>query len=171
MRARHAWAAALLLAAAVPTVLNVYRRPAELAPGSLEAELGAALGAFEPGRRRADTTEEHFGAKDFVTRIFARPFQNTSEEWAAGLGLGFAFNYGEQDTPGPLPTYKTAGQATFFAYGAGVQSSGDRVRSPHGANEVVRVDLIRENATVFDIQVEPIHTYFAGGVLVHNKIY
>ncbi len=70
MRARHLWAAALLLAAAVPTVLNVYRRPAEIAPGSLEAELGSALGAFEPGRRRADTTLEHFGARDFVTRQY-----------------------------------------------------------------------------------------------------
>jgi len=68
---RHAWATALvLLVAAVPTVLNVYRRPAELAPGSLEARLGGKLGFFEPGPRKAETTEEHFGAKDFVTRQY-----------------------------------------------------------------------------------------------------
>lgn len=68
---RHAWAAALvLLVAAVPTVLNVYRAPSELAAGSLEARLGDRLGPFEAGPRKADTTEEHFGAKDFVTRRY-----------------------------------------------------------------------------------------------------
>ncbi len=67
--ARHAWAAAaVLLVAAVPTALNVCRRPAELFVGGLEAELGGRLGAFTPGPRRASTIEEHFGARDFVTR-------------------------------------------------------------------------------------------------------
>lgn len=69
--ARFAWAAAaVLLVAAVPTVLNVYLRPAEPEPGSLERELGTRLGEFEPGPRKADRTEEHFGARDFVTRRY-----------------------------------------------------------------------------------------------------
>jgi len=67
-------------------------------------------------------------AKDVMARVFAQPFQNRSEAWLAGLGVGFAFDYGAQDTPGPLPTYKTAGQSNFFAYAAGVQSAENRVR-------------------------------------------
>lgn len=69
--ARYAWAAAVvLLLAAVPTVLNVYRRPAEIALGGLEEKLGGRLGEFTAGPRRAATIEEHFGARDFVTRRY-----------------------------------------------------------------------------------------------------
>jgi hypothetical protein len=68
---RYARAAAVvLLVAAVPTVLNVYRPPAELVPGGLEAKLGDRLGAFEAGSRPAATIEEHFGARDFATRRY-----------------------------------------------------------------------------------------------------
>jgi len=68
--ARHAWAAAaVLLVAAVPTVLNLYRQPAELAPGGLEARL-PDLGPCEPGPRTAGGIEDLFGAKDFVTRQY-----------------------------------------------------------------------------------------------------
>ncbi|MFI5401988.1 MAG: hypothetical protein ACHQ1G_03555 [Planctomycetota bacterium] len=69
--ARYAWAAAgVLLLAAVPTVLNVYRQPPELVVNGLEEELGAQLGDFAPGPRRAATIEEHFGARDFATRRY-----------------------------------------------------------------------------------------------------
>jgi hypothetical protein len=68
--ARYAWAAAaVLLVAAVPTALGVCRRPAELAPGDLEAALGD-LGPFEPGRRAAEAVEEAFGTRDLVTRQY-----------------------------------------------------------------------------------------------------
>lgn len=69
--ARYAWAAsAVLLVAAIPAVLNVYLPPAEPEPGALEQQLGARLGEFEPGPRRAATIEEHFGARDFATRRY-----------------------------------------------------------------------------------------------------
>ena len=69
--ARYAWAAAaVLLVAAVPTVLNVYRRPAEPEPNALEKELGARLGEFAPGPRKAESMLEHFGARDFATRRY-----------------------------------------------------------------------------------------------------
>jgi hypothetical protein len=68
--ARYAWAAAaVLLVAAVPTWLNLARRPAEPLPGALEAELGD-LGPCEPGRRKAGPIEEAFGARDFATRQY-----------------------------------------------------------------------------------------------------
>jgi hypothetical protein len=67
---RYAWAAAaVLLVAAAPTWLNLARRPAEPAPGALEAELGD-LGQCEPGRRKAETTLETFAARDFATRQY-----------------------------------------------------------------------------------------------------
>jgi hypothetical protein len=70
--ARHARGAALLLlVAAIPTILNVYRRPAAIAPGSLDAKLGPALGPSEPGRRNAATVEEYFASTDFVSRQYA----------------------------------------------------------------------------------------------------
>ena len=54
--ARHAWAAAVvLLAAAVPTVLNVYRRPAEIAPGLMRAPVssrgGLGIGLYQAARQ------------------------------------------------------------------------------------------------------------------------
>ena len=68
--ARYAWAAALVLfVAAVPTTLNLCRRPAEPLAGAIEAALGD-LGPCEPGRRRAATVEETFGARDFATRQY-----------------------------------------------------------------------------------------------------
>lgn len=63
---RFAWPVAALLAlAAVPTVLNVYRPPPPLPPGTLDARL-AALG--EPGARKAAWVRDTFGAEDFATR-------------------------------------------------------------------------------------------------------
>jgi hypothetical protein len=71
IRTRHAWiAAALLVAAAIPTVRNVYLRPADPAAGALDKELGGALGAFVPGKCDADTILDHFGARDFVSREY-----------------------------------------------------------------------------------------------------
>ena len=68
---RYAWTvAAVLLVAAVPTVLNVYRRPAPLAPGVLEEKLSDRLGEFSPGRRKAESIEELFGVRDFATRQY-----------------------------------------------------------------------------------------------------
>ncbi len=69
--ARYAWATAVvLLVAAVPTVLNVYRRPLDPEPGTLEEKLGARLGEFAPGPRKAESMLELFGARDFVTRRY-----------------------------------------------------------------------------------------------------
>lgn len=71
---RFAWpAAALLVVAAIPTLLHVYRSPAPLPPGALAAALPERLAEFdppEPGRRRAAWVEETFDTRDFVTRAY-----------------------------------------------------------------------------------------------------
>jgi hypothetical protein len=124
--ARHAWATAVvLLAAAVPTVLNVYRRPAELAPGSLEATLGDALGAFEPGRRKAETIGEHFGARDFVTRQYGAVELFAARSWDGKKLFHFpelALTYGRaatavRDVPGArVIEFAQAGEVRVAAY-------------------------------------------------------
>jgi len=68
--AKFAWpVAAALVIALVPTVTNVYRQPAPLQAGALEAELPTEDAG--PGRRDASWTSQHFGADDFVSRRLA----------------------------------------------------------------------------------------------------
>lgn len=74
---RRAWSvAALLLVAAVPTVLNVYRPPAEPEPGSLAPRLAGPAGPYgagEPGKHKEAWVADIFGARDFVTRRHLSP--------------------------------------------------------------------------------------------------
>jgi len=95
-----------------------------LGEGLLQYQLAYMNGVVDGGSADVDNGN----AKDVVARVFSQPFLNRSEAWLSGLSLGVAFNYGSQNTPGPLPTYKTAGQSTFFAYATGVQSAENRVR-------------------------------------------
>ncbi|MBF0122829.1 MAG: hypothetical protein HQL21_05415 [Candidatus Omnitrophica bacterium] len=64
--------------------------------------------------------------KDVGARIFAHPFKNTDLLAFRGLGLGGAVSYGHRkDTT--LPSYKTAGQTTFFTL-AGPTFDGPQIR-------------------------------------------
>jgi hypothetical protein len=47
---------------------------------------------------------------------------------------------------------------------------GDRLHTMGSTVEVTSVTRIRRPVTVFDLTVEPGHSFFANGVLVHNKI-
>ena len=71
---KYAWpAAGLLLVALVPTLLNVYRAPEPIEPGSLAADIPQALGPFArsvAGRRKREWVKGHFGADDFVSRRY-----------------------------------------------------------------------------------------------------
>ena len=74
MTSRFAWPAAVLLALAlVPTVANVYLRPADEDPGALAADFGAALPgqpAAAAGPRDADWCEAQFGTRACVSRTY-----------------------------------------------------------------------------------------------------
>jgi phosphate-selective porin OprO/OprP len=64
--------------------------------------------------------------KDWVGRIVVKPFQPTSVDPLRGLGLGVAATRGTHI--GALPSYRTAGQATFFQYSEGVTAAGTQRR-------------------------------------------
>jgi len=74
MSPRFAWpAAALLLAALVPTVANVYRSPPPEDPAQLGRELRAELAGYGPpgeGTRDAEWSETYFGTRESVSRTY-----------------------------------------------------------------------------------------------------
>jgi phosphate-selective porin OprO/OprP len=72
------------------------------------------------------------GHRDYAGRIFMTPFQAGGESPLSGLGFGFAASGGSVDNVA-LPSYKTAGQNTFFTFNSGVTSAGHRTRlAPQG---------------------------------------
>ena len=86
----------------------------EAAGGALEYQLGLFNGVFDGGSSDGDG----FGSgKDFVGRVFARPFKSTDLAPLKGLGIGIAGSYGDQgqdDLKGLR--FQTAGRSTFFRY-------------------------------------------------------
>lgn len=95
-----------------------------LGEGFLQYQLAFMNGVIDGGSADTDNGD----GKDLVGRISLQPFQNRTEGWLSGLGVGAAINYGNQDSPGTPPVYRTAGQSTFFAYVSGTQLDDDRFR-------------------------------------------
>jgi len=65
--------------------------------------------------------------KEFVGRLFFKPFKNSAKDWLSGLGLGFAGSVGSAHSA-TLPGYKTFGQQTFFSYASTATADGKRYR-------------------------------------------
>jgi phosphate-selective porin OprO/OprP len=76
--------------------------------------------------------------KDAVARVFVTPFKGFGFESLKVLGIGVSGTYGNQQkgtaTSPNLPSYRTAGQTTFFSYGSGVVSNGQHIRYSPQAN-------------------------------------
>jgi phosphate-selective porin OprO/OprP len=90
-----------------------------------------ALGVFDGVVDGGSTDTDANDSKDVVGRLFIQPFRNTAGHGLAGLGFGIAGSYGDQlgtATVSALPSYRTPGQATFFAYRTGVFADGRRTR-------------------------------------------
>jgi len=85
--------------------------------------LGIFNGAADAASDDADTTDE---GKDVAGRLFFQPFLRTGNEPLRKLGFGAGGSIGHHE--GPLPTYKTPGQQTFFSYAAGVTAFGEQYR-------------------------------------------
>jgi phosphate-selective porin OprO/OprP len=92
--------------------------------GLLHYQLAFMNGVVDGGSGDVDNGD----GKDVIARVFGHPFQNRTEAWLSGLGLGVAFGYGAQDTGGTPATYRTAGQSAFFSYLNGTQLEGHRIR-------------------------------------------
>ncbi len=88
----------------------------DLVNGALSYQLSIINGAPDNSNPSVGDTNDD---KDFAGRIFAQPFKDTAVDALKGFGIGFAGTYGRQrgstSTP-DLPTFKTFGQSTFFAY-------------------------------------------------------
>jgi phosphate-selective porin OprO/OprP len=92
----------------------------------LESTLTYAIGLFNGVGDAVNGDVDNSDKKDWDGRIVVRPFQPTTLEPLRGLGLGIAATRGTQT--GPLPGYRTSGQATFFQYAEGVRGSGTHRR-------------------------------------------
>jgi phosphate-selective porin OprO/OprP len=91
--------------------------------GLVEYQLALMNGVTDGGSADSDNAD----GKEVVARIFAHPFQDSTAEWLSGLGLGFAIDYGRQETGTPS-IYRSQSQAAFFSYAAGTELTGARVR-------------------------------------------
>jgi phosphate-selective porin OprO/OprP len=101
-----------------------------LGPAVATYELGVFNGVVDGGSGDADTNH----AKDFAGRLFLTPFKFDPYNLLANLGVGVSGSWGNQrgtpavfDTTGAtprrtansvpgLPSYRSAGQQTFFSY-------------------------------------------------------
>ena len=85
--------------------------------------IGVFNGAIDAGSSDADTADE---GKDVAGRLFFQPFLRSDREYLNKLGFGVGGSIGHHD--GPLPTYKTPGQQTFFSYASNVSAAGEQYR-------------------------------------------
>jgi len=103
--------------------------------GALSYAVGIVNGVADGGSGDADNHDD----KDGVARLFVHPFQAAGLDALSGLGLGVGASYGNRQgstADQNLPSYKSAGQQTFFKYRNGtdnVFADGSIVRvSPQG---------------------------------------
>ena len=85
--------------------------------------IGVFNGAIDAGSSDFDTTDE---GKDVAGRLFLQPFLRSDRGALNKLGFGVGGSIGNHD--GPLPSYKTPGQQTFFSYASSVAAAGDQYR-------------------------------------------
>jgi phosphate-selective porin OprO/OprP len=85
--------------------------------------IGIFNGAADGGSADVDTTDE---GKDVVGRLFLQPFLKTDIKPLQKLGFGVGGSVGHHE--GPLSTYKTPGQQTFFSYTNGAAANGQQYR-------------------------------------------
>jgi phosphate-selective porin OprO/OprP len=70
------------------------------------------------GEGRSNQTNAEFDrGKDFVARVFVRPFRNRKDSFFEGLGIGIAGSVGRQEGDlGRTSGYRTDAQQTLFSY-------------------------------------------------------
>ncbi len=85
--------------------------------------IGIFNGAADAASDDADVNDE---GKDIVGRVFVQPFLHSDSDSLSKLAFGVGGSYGTHS--GPLPSYKTPGQQTFFAFATGVTANGPQYR-------------------------------------------
>lgn len=98
----------------------------ELFDGTLAYDAGVFNGVADGGSADTDLHDD----KEFVGRIFALPFRNTTHDLWNGFGLGIAGSAGKAHGS-TLPTYRSGGQQSIFSYtpsSGTVRAFGNRLR-------------------------------------------
>lgn len=103
--------------------LGLMVHSSSLLEGAVQYQLAFMNGVADGGSAEVDSAD----GKDVLARLFVQPFQDSTLEWLAGLGLGVAVDYGATEAGTPT-SYRTPGQAVFFSYGAGTSLADDHAR-------------------------------------------
>ncbi len=114
--------------------------------GTLSYAVGVFNGPVDGGSKDPDTNDD----KDGIGRLWATPFKNSGQLAVQGLSLGIAASFGHEKgaataATSNVPTYKTAGNNTFFTYDATAFAKGDRTRfSPQLYWPIASFDVMAE---------------------------
>lgn len=104
-----------LTTALTPNRVGGVQAYGSLQKGAIEYQIGAFNSAADGENSTADADDN----KDVAARIWLSPFRNTDAPLLGGLSFGLAGSFGDQtgttNAPG-LPSYRSAGQNTFFGY-------------------------------------------------------
>ncbi len=94
----------------------------DLAGGVVSYQAGVFNGVADGGSAEADTND----SKDVAGRLVVRPLARHAKSPLAGLGVALAGSSGVQ--PAALPSFRTSGMQTFFAYDHAAVGEGVRHR-------------------------------------------
>jgi phosphate-selective porin OprO/OprP len=122
----HSAAGLLFVERALPTTVVPDRDVGvqvlgDVAGGVFSYQAAVMNGVVDGGTQDVDTNT----AKDVVARILVRPWVRRAQHSLAGFGAALAGSRGDQ--PAALPSFRSAGFQTFFAY-AGAVGEGTRRR-------------------------------------------
>ncbi len=95
-----------------------------------EGALNYAVGVFNGVPDGGSADVDNHDNKDLAARLFATPFVKSELPALEGLGVGVAGTFGSQQgtvTAPNLPTYRSAGQLTFFRYLSDGMESGTTI--------------------------------------------
>ncbi len=94
----------------------------DIGGGLFSYQVAVMNGVTDGGSGETDNND----GTDFIARIFAHPFVDTTVEPLQGLGLGVAATWGRET--GTPANYRTSGQQNFFTWTNGTQLDDDRFR-------------------------------------------
>jgi len=94
----------------------------DVAGGVVSYQAGVSNGVADGGSAEADTND----SKDVAGRLVVRPLARHARSPLAGLGVALAGSSGVQ--PAALPSFRTSGMETFFAYDRAAVGEGVRHR-------------------------------------------
>ena len=94
----------------------------ELAGGIL-TYIGGIFNGIPDGTNGDADADTH---KDLAGRLTARPFNRAKTAALRGLGIAVGATTGREN--GPLPSYRSTAQQTFFSYASGAVADGTRTR-------------------------------------------